>query len=520
MSGRKTPCAAAAGLVALMLLASDASADGAFIWNKGADLYEPSQKAILLHQKDVEDLILQVKYSGPARDFCWIVPLPSVPEISAVKRDVFSEISLYTQLRWKWGYRKAGEPKVEVIARKKVGVYDTVVLKGSDPGELQRWLVKAGYAFPASGKHLLAHYARRKWVFVALRIHPQELTSVVAAKLHEGTIQPVLFTFKSTPIVYPLYNSSMNAGETEVLLYVLADHPVAHPWFHTDNHPRWAMRGTSFLEHESMVRFVDKWGKGYYYRRVTEKELPACRAVLKRMSDSRFFLTRLRGRFCSQLMSDDVVILPSPRLKAQLTQRKHFAARLMIERYIATTGYRCFSKLPNRDRYRIADAVIHRVGLEAGINEVQSEILKETGEAHRAGIVRLPPGWFQKLDKREGVHLLRSALMFHRRMVEARAAVRDRTKATAQLQEGEQFAMTICCRVLARPVPQYKSWEQFQKHWPEIESAVSEREMKTPATNRASNFPVIAWLPGPVLVLAGLGLLAFFAYRKNKRQPE
>ena len=519
MSGGKTLCAAA-GLAALMLVASEASADGAFVWNKGADLYEPSQKAIILHHKDVEDLILQVKYSGVARDFCWIVPLPAVPEISAVERDVFSEISLYTQQRWKWGYRSAGEPKVEVIARKKVGVYDTAVLRASDPGELQRWLVKAGYAFPESGKHLLAHYARRKWVFVALRIHPEELTSEVAAKLHKGTIQPVLFTFKSGHIVYPLYISSMNAGETEVLLYVLADHPVAHPWFQTDNHPRWAIGGKSFLKYESMARWVDNWRDGYYYRRVTEKELPECRAVLKRMSDARFFLTRLHGRFCSQLMSDDVVFLPSPGLKAQLTQRKHFAARLLIERYIATTGYRCFWKLPNRDRYKTADTVIHRVGQEPGVNEVRTEILKETGEAHRDAMVRLPPAWFEKLDTRESVYLLRSALSFHHQMLEARAAATDRAKAGAQLQEGEQFAMTICCRVLARPVPQYEHWEQFQKHWPEIERAVSEREMKTLATNRASALPAAAWLAGPVLVLAGLGLLTFFTYRKNKRQPE
>jgi len=94
-------------VLALMLFPCYSLADGAFVWHKGADLYEPSQKAIILHKDGVEDMILQVKYSGPARDFCWMVPLPAVPTLSVVKRDVFAEISLYTQRRWKWGYKGA-----------------------------------------------------------------------------------------------------------------------------------------------------------------------------------------------------------------------------------------------------------------------------------------------------------------------------------------------------------------------------------------------------------------------------
>jgi len=34
-------------------------ADGVFVWNKGVDLYEPSQKAVILHADGVEDLVLQ-----------------------------------------------------------------------------------------------------------------------------------------------------------------------------------------------------------------------------------------------------------------------------------------------------------------------------------------------------------------------------------------------------------------------------------------------------------------------------
>ena len=50
-------------------LASGARADGCFVWNRGADLYEPSQKAIIHWHRGTETMVLQVKYEGPAEDF-------------------------------------------------------------------------------------------------------------------------------------------------------------------------------------------------------------------------------------------------------------------------------------------------------------------------------------------------------------------------------------------------------------------------------------------------------------------
>ena len=43
-----------------------ALADGCFVfrWNKQADIDEPTQKAIIVHDAGREDLLLQVKYEG------------------------------------------------------------------------------------------------------------------------------------------------------------------------------------------------------------------------------------------------------------------------------------------------------------------------------------------------------------------------------------------------------------------------------------------------------------------------
>ena len=66
-----------------MFAGTSTFADGCFVfrWNKQKDINEPTQKAILFHDQNREDLILQVKYEGPAEDFGWLIPVPGQPEV-------------------------------------------------------------------------------------------------------------------------------------------------------------------------------------------------------------------------------------------------------------------------------------------------------------------------------------------------------------------------------------------------------------------------------------------------------
>ena len=130
----------------VLCLACPVLADGCFVWNEGVDLYEPSQKAVIVHDDGIEDLILQVKYEGKATDFAWLVPLPAQPEVSGADAAIFAELSEYTQRRQHWhafygtAGRPAGKGKVEVLERKKVSVYDVAVLKADTAEALMQWL--------------------------------------------------------------------------------------------------------------------------------------------------------------------------------------------------------------------------------------------------------------------------------------------------------------------------------------------------------------------------------------------
>ena len=227
-------CWCALLLAVISLVAGDALADGCFVWNKAADLNEPSQKAIIYWEKGREVLVLQVRYEGPADDFAWIVPLPAKPDVQAIAPadDPFAEISVYTQRRHQGKSRSdvdgpdGPREKVTVLERKVVGVYDVAVLSASDPAALSQWLNTHGFVFPEKRADVLKHYTQKNWVYVAMRIDRKALGTDEARKLKAGELQPIRFTFPSERMVYPLRISSVNGGQTEVLLYLLAGTPM------------------------------------------------------------------------------------------------------------------------------------------------------------------------------------------------------------------------------------------------------------------------------------------------------
>jgi hypothetical protein len=86
-------------VLALSLLAQPpAHADGCFVWrNRDVDIREPAQKAFILHEDGVEELVLSVRYSGAVEGFGWLVPLPARPEMKAVDAQVFETLSMGMQ---------------------------------------------------------------------------------------------------------------------------------------------------------------------------------------------------------------------------------------------------------------------------------------------------------------------------------------------------------------------------------------------------------------------------------------
>ena len=213
-------------LVCLLSGRQDVCADGCFVWNKGVDIREPSQKAIVLYDEGVEDLILQVKYHGPTKDFGWLIPVPNRPEVEKASIESFYFLSRLTQLRQRYG-RQGKEhldsKKIRVLEFKTVGVYDVATLAAKDGPALEAWLQKHDFNWPDKGREVLRHYVEKMWYFVAVKVNLGRADDPdVANKLQTGELHPLRITFRTPQCTYPLRISSLNKGDCSVDIYMIS----------------------------------------------------------------------------------------------------------------------------------------------------------------------------------------------------------------------------------------------------------------------------------------------------------
>ncbi len=218
-------------------------ADGCFVhfrWNKEIDINEPTQKAIIVYDRRREDLILQVKYEGPAEDFGWLVPVPGLPEIRKGSMKCFYELSRLTQERGfllsSGGLRSRGTGSVKVIQIKTVGAYQVTVLSAGDTSGLAEWLKINGFTLPGDRQDVLDGYVKKNWCFVAIKINPNEkgfalmkgparqaglhetIGQSTRRKLANGELQPLVISFDSPNCVFPLSISAINGKPSEISL--------------------------------------------------------------------------------------------------------------------------------------------------------------------------------------------------------------------------------------------------------------------------------------------------------------
>jgi len=400
----------------LLLAAARLYADGCFVWRKGADLTEPSQKAIIYFKDGNEVLILQVKYEGPAEDFAWIVPLPAKPEVAAIDADKspFAEISLYTQLRRRWGFKGRDayeEEAVTVLERKIVGVYDIAVLAASEAGALANWLNDNGYAFPKERKDVLEYYTKKKWVYVAMRIDRKALESDEVKKLKTGELQPIRFVFSAEEMVYPLKISSVNSGETEVLLYLLADAPMVVKGEH--------MRPGLSIE-ENIPGTFDSYTMRYWdleygtFRKVRGEELPLTWEALGAPKNKELSLCKYRAVYKVEEMTDDLVFT---RFEPMTYWRKRFSREPHREHYQAERERKlAFTVLAWHDTSLLKEFAKDKYSKNRELvaihpktpEELLLELAKDTDNMVKYSLVmnrNMPPSVLQELakDKNEGI---------------------------------------------------------------------------------------------------------------------
>jgi hypothetical protein len=224
-------------ILSMFFLACNASySDGFFISDYAVHFMEPYQKAFISWDGKTETMILSSSVkSNDISNFAWIIPIQSnsKPEINAADVSIFNDlVDFFKEKNIPGG--KGGGGGVNVIETKSIDIYDLVVLKAVNTGELMEWLKKNGYKIPDKAKIILDKYiAKKNYYFIANKINIKNKLEVdkknkekILADLKNGLSTPLMIKFQPVNLYFPLEISGINQGTCVIEVYLAALKPA------------------------------------------------------------------------------------------------------------------------------------------------------------------------------------------------------------------------------------------------------------------------------------------------------
>lgn len=143
-----------------------------------------SEQALIVWDPDTstQTFIRSANFEGKGRDFGFIVPTPTEPELSEVNKSLFNTLNAIMTMRLEKyrgrtkssgrdGAGAAGPPAgVEVIKQQTVAGMKATVLRANDSEALRKWLSRNGYPADRSVLKWTEYYVRSKYYLTAFKI--------------------------------------------------------------------------------------------------------------------------------------------------------------------------------------------------------------------------------------------------------------------------------------------------------------------------------------------------------------
>ncbi len=138
-----------------------------------------------------EHFIRNAVFDTSEKDFGFLVPTPSTPNLAEVEVPIFIRLlqtiqpkiqektenefdffllSMFFGSRYEKALTTGARPLVRIVDQQQYGSYDTVILEADDADALATWLESRGYANSPSLSEWLAPYIEMKWKITAFRI--------------------------------------------------------------------------------------------------------------------------------------------------------------------------------------------------------------------------------------------------------------------------------------------------------------------------------------------------------------
>jgi len=204
-------------------------ADRGMIVPGGVSVYEPGQKAVIAWDGENEVLILSTDVW--ASDNTWaleLLPLPSQP--AAPEAGSFVSFTTIQNLLWEYtvdvysarGYNAPASAPLEVIFHENIGAHDIAVVRATSAGELINFVENALAGKENAGgvswsglEGLVAAYLQKGMSYWVI--------DLIDLSDYSKSREPIVYTFKSDYLYFPLEISSLASGQTDITLFTLTN---------------------------------------------------------------------------------------------------------------------------------------------------------------------------------------------------------------------------------------------------------------------------------------------------------
>lgn len=228
---------------ALVLLAPPAMACGCggVVAGPGHRTTVNQEVALLTGDGATETVHMQLSMQSDAQDLGLLVPTPAPATVARGDADIFSNLTDITRPRPVENFHlfgptvlfdsdsdsasgtQAGAPGagagVQAISTVDLGPMEATNLRADDPAALESWLAAHHYQMSEGLAAQVKPYVDEQWAFVAVRLTQQ-------GKQLRGELPPLVMTFASEQLVYPMRMSRAADHSESVLTYVLGEHRV------------------------------------------------------------------------------------------------------------------------------------------------------------------------------------------------------------------------------------------------------------------------------------------------------
>ena len=216
-------------MISILAASGLAAGDGCMIPYEEFDVYEPGQNAIIAWNGTREKMILSVdSHSAGDTKALHIVPFPSIPEMELGSMDSFEKVEEILNEDETWVKNNEFDdgdgndiiPPVEIIHHEKIGPHDLTVTRVNTWQEFSGWVKDflegkgvTNVIFPEKTDMVVKNYLENNITYFAF--------DVVELAKYTRTVDPIIYSFPTERLYFPLEISSLLKGDCTISLALL-----------------------------------------------------------------------------------------------------------------------------------------------------------------------------------------------------------------------------------------------------------------------------------------------------------